>query len=566
MSAASSSHTVPPPKKKRRSWAELKAERLSTLPQGPTCAREAFEWPITHLAPGLCNSGKAEDEEMWLRLRGHMLTGILQTSDYSGYDCARWAMEMGISGLEEYMCTTFSDPLKIARTCDNAPIPTKVCLDVSKICDSSATCHFHDIADRLPLMVQRYVEQSCPAATASKSDKAQAYAELRSWLFKNRRIAFPADASSHCLVHDKMCKVRPMRSGPCEDCEEADVSCSVRPLRVNVAGLTCVGWSNEGHQERGAHSSEKTNIIHNMELFTTMEDGDLDIYYGECTPKYPAKERTEELMQTAGGALGTVLVIKDGPEFHGYPSKRVRHLWAVVNNITCRWVGVEDYESDFKERFHKSMVMNGVEYMCCSESERHAEYTQMARDRKHNVQSSDIGSMESSSLLELLLAPGGVQRMESWIDLKKKTGSDEPMLFDLEHWPNVKGCSHGPEWPVQLTHGLITALGVERGKPESFRFATAMEHMAAQGFPVASQSTRLGGLPITQIVSGLHPRHIKHLSGNGMNLITQACWMLYIMGNTVRICAPSPRRELRARASNEAEFDDADEGKDVDEF
>jgi len=170
-------------------------------------------------------------------------------------------------------------------------------------------------------------------------------------------------------------------------------------LRVSVAGVTCVGWSNEGLQERGAHPSEKANIIHNKERFKKMDNW-LDIGFGECTAKYPAMERGSVAFE----GQGTVLSIVDGPELHGWPCKRMRVLWAVLNNATCKWVGPQDFESDFKRRFHRSIIIGGEKLLRSTQAEVHAEYELLARDRKHNLKAADINEMSSSSLLEQCVA------------------------------------------------------------------------------------------------------------------------------------------------------------------
>ena len=80
-----------------------------------------------------------------------------------------------------------------------------------------------------------------------------------------------------------------------------------------------MGWTSEGKQEQGAHSSEVAHAIYGEERYKFYEDGFEDITFGECTPRYPGQERWSDLL----GNVAEVKSILDGPVLHGWPTKRM---------------------------------------------------------------------------------------------------------------------------------------------------------------------------------------------------------------------------------------------------
>ena len=62
---------------------------------------------------------------------------------------------------------------------------------------------------------------------------------IKQWLHENRNFAFSADATSPCCMHGKPCQVRPQLP-------TSWAAAGRRPLRMNVAGVTCIAYSTEG--------------------------------------------------------------------------------------------------------------------------------------------------------------------------------------------------------------------------------------------------------------------------------------------------------------------------------
>lgn len=81
-----------------------------------------MDWPMD-VVRAICCSGLCEDEEMALRLHTNLTGGITLYTDYSGIDCPREAMELGIAAAEKVMGWNFPvHPLRVVRTCDNGSL------------------------------------------------------------------------------------------------------------------------------------------------------------------------------------------------------------------------------------------------------------------------------------------------------------------------------------------------------------------------------------------------------------------------------------------------------------
>ena len=90
--------------------------------------------------------------------------------------------------------------------------------------------------------------------------------------------------------------------------------------------------------------------------------------------------------------------------------------------------------------------------------------------------------------------------------------------------------------PVCLRHGTVFL--VKNNDPGTFRLVTAKEHLAAMGFHMfPGQSNSFGVSRMAQLFEDccLTSQQTKKLLGNGMHLVTQAAWMLYVLGNTARV-------------------------------
>ena len=172
------------------------------------------EWPLD-VASSLCAGHDSKNEELRLRLRNHMLAGLVLNTDYSGLDCPREALEMGVCALKHELGLELPDQvLRVGRTCDKGQLQKRVQVEMARVIaeangssrESQAGqqhCHFEDILHRLPENAQRYIAAATPPKTASKADRMAAFASISDWVMQNRSWLFSKDAESHCCVHNR---------------------------------------------------------------------------------------------------------------------------------------------------------------------------------------------------------------------------------------------------------------------------------------------------------------------------------------------------------------------------
>jgi hypothetical protein len=452
-------------------------------------------------------------------------------------DCPREAMQLGVRALRLSKGWTFEqEPLLFLRTCDKGLPQTHVLMKASKTLHGGQCCHFGDMLERLPAMARQHIAAGMPASSASKQEQIDAYADIHRWLDKNRSWIFPSGATSFCSIHREECPVmaypglKKRKHNEVEEHGDSDEAPVLKALKVTVAGVTCHGWSNQGGQEQFAHVSEATHAIWSTERKASFERADEDIVFCECTPRYKVKDKFAD----AFGSLADCRHIVDGPELHGWPHKRQRCLAVALNKSKVKWVGPEDHASDFADRFHRACVMRGADLFTATDSERYERYCSMAAGRKFKLTMQDMGRVSKDDLLEMILPPGGIERLREWQEWRGNNFSgDEKVVCDLDHHPASK-CTGGTDWPVQLTHGTVVLIG--SGK-DDWKMATGLEHLGALGLHVHStvDTSLFGRSPLVDILSKLEARQQKLLAGNGMHLLTQCAWMLYCFSNIARV-------------------------------
>jgi hypothetical protein len=165
-----------------------------------------------------------------------------------------------------------------------------------------------------------------------------------------------------------------------------------KPLVINTAGVTCHAWSNEGHQEQFAHISEVDHEVWVAERHVRGGRGEEHLAFVECTPKYPYQQKLVEKLPGH-----TVLSITTGPEELGYPTKRRRLQAACINNKVLKWVGPDDYETDFKERFYKANIIGGRALFLASDEEVFKEYSELALTQKNHISPEEMKNLPKDS-------------------------------------------------------------------------------------------------------------------------------------------------------------------------
>ena len=276
-----------------------------------------------------------------------------------------------------------------------------------------------------------------------------------------------------------------------------------------------------------------------------------DLLFLECTPRFPAAQRLE----AAFGKEAKVLAVHDGPELHGWPTRRRRVLACVVNLRTCAWMGASEpsrVSQDYAERFARKIVSTGAVFLQAGDEERAEEWTKMALIQKNKLAVDDVlalmRSEQHSELMRLAWPPGAIKRWEEWKTYyetwceKKEPfvnnegrsiplpeNPDKIFLCDVDHNCEGKGPSSGPLFPCQLTHGTIVCFSKDSAGETRWRLVTTSEHYIALGWHMSTKEGCYAETALKRHLQQFTSQQAKAFSGNSMHLLTQSAWMLYCL-------------------------------------
>ena len=519
--------TMPPQKRKRASSTGQKSIRQACLPPGPQSVSDLSNWPLW--IANVLTQSSPQDKEVELRLQSHALNGLNMYTDYSGIDCPRESLRLGFAGLSKLHGWKSDKSVSHSRSSDKDPLRRQVLLDLAA---SDNGCVFGNIMDRLPDWGREWITAALPPEHATLAEKSVAHSNISEWIGKHAEVLFPDDASSWCFAHERMCSVHPILNRPLLQ------SFFPRPLMLCCAGVSCLPWTAEGSGEAEASECEVPHSIWIHERKIRAQRGQEDIAFIECTPRYPIETILESNFQHTHKCIW----VKLGPELFGWPHKRMRVVGAALNLKTVIWHGpeeVHDIQKDFARRFHRATSVSGDIFALASDAERMEEYCSLALKQKNHLRAEELAVFPKHELLRLLLPPGGVQRFYEWMDSAFDMGLGDKFMFDVDHYPNTKGTSGGTDWPVNLRHG--TVMSVSSDDPDSWKLMTAFEHFAAMGYLVFPElSEKFGEYPSKHFLQSFSSSQLKKFLGNGMHLVTQCAWMLYVLGNTSLI---DPRQD-----------------------
>lgn len=506
-------------KRKRVAWHEERHVRARDLPSGPQNAKELGDWPLW-IARSLCVDSPG-GKEVELRLQTHFSSGINMYTDYSGIDCPRESLRLGLAGLTKLLGWSFPACVCHSRSSDKDPSCRAV---LQHLAQEDNGCVFGDILDRLPDWARSWIDAALPSSGATCEQKKEAHRAIVDWVANHADQLFTDDATSWCYAHDCKCPSHPVLA-------RDTFKRFPRPLMVTCAGVSCLPWSAEGSQEAEASTCEVPHGVWIWERKVRAEKYQEDIAFLECTPRYPIESGFQDNLEGSHFCIW----VRVGPELLGWPHKRMRVLGAALNLKTVDWHGPPDQRAiaiDFASRFHRATVASGDVFALASESERQQEYIGLAKKQKNHLKPAHLDSIPKKELLRLLLPPGAVQRFNEWMD----TASDGCSLggrymFDVDHHPNTKGSTGGSDWPVNLRHG--TVLSVDSEDADSWKIMTTMEHFASMGFLVFPElQETFSGWSGAQFLTDSSRFQLKRFLGNGMHLVTQAAWMFYVLGHT----------------------------------
>lgn len=504
----------------KRKWEELRDDR-DHLPPGPSTTRGLFNWPESIIDGVMTASGAAEgselcgDSDCLQRLVGNLKRGLAVTSDYSGMDCPREALERCVSALAKKCSIDPKDlQLLFLRASDKGAMQRSVLEQISHMYDDSRSCVLGDIMGQLPSAAREYIKAASPDKRLDAKLRASAHEDLEQWLYDNRKWVFQAGRQARCQVHHRLCDVMPAPAA------------LPGAIRSNVAGVTCVGWSASGSSEHYAHESEVPHAIWMMSRFSAEEANTEDVFWAECTPRYPSERLASKLH------FHQIVSITDGPELHGWLVKRMRSLMFGFSRRRFRWTGPETQEGiarEFAAKFHKMARCTGEVLMCASDQDVQSEYIELARRQQFIITPDALEGLQPLDLLPMILPPGNVMRFNEWHEFRQRSSQPhEVFITDTDHRLGTRGGNSGRDWPVQLRHGSIMLIPHDATQ---WRLATSWEHLAAQGFNLLPGAITEGNpkSKMAPIFAKLPLHHRKHLSGNAMHLCTQGAFMMYCL-------------------------------------
>lgn len=249
-----------------------------------------------------------------------------------------------------------------------------------------------------------------------------------------------------------------------------------------------------------------------------------------------------------------------GPDRLGHPTRRARRLTAGIAKAGWIWRGPAqgEIEADFHAAFGRNVDLTGDIYFVATEEEQKAEEDRLAAIRRTTVRPG--ACLKGFDLVKARCPPSQQRHWLGYENIRNKKGikDGDTFLADMEQDPYRGRSRAGVLWPSQLTHGHIYSWKKER-------FATALEHAAAQGIHISpSCSGTWKPSPLAAIFQNRSPAQLRHLMGNTMHLTTQYAWMLYVFAH---ICPISPPKitELGPPASAD-DCDDAEASAPVPKF
>ena len=334
-------------------------------PSGLHSLKDMMLWPCRVLT-GLRQAGEV-DAELELRLQMLYLGKVWFITDYSGWDCPRWAMySMGLALISDWGWSEdmVRKAIRFERACDFGDVQYELLCKVATDLDDGKSCCFHNMMDRLPTRARNFIDSALPDGEDTLQAKIIAHDFIYDWLESNRQWVFPISATSPCGVHGKRCSVHPFHDLPPDIAASSD-----RPTIFTVAGVTCHAWSAEGSNEGDAHHSAVFNAIWQVERVARAENGEEDGAFFECTERYPIFDKIAVKITRTH----FVVWVYVNPLNQGFPSRRSRVLAFMGSRLTLRWVGPtspEDIQLDFDRRFGRIADVSGSIFFCASDAER----------------------------------------------------------------------------------------------------------------------------------------------------------------------------------------------------
>jgi hypothetical protein len=199
-----------------------------------------------------------------------------------------------------------------------------------------------------------------------------------------------------------------------------------------------------------------------------------------------------------------------------------------LNNRQLRFIGPKNCQEDFLTMFRRLIVLTGDVFFLARPQEVDKDIRKMLARRSIFPSTEDI-MVPSLELLQTYLPPAAAVAFRKYSEFRSKSSDPHgTWLADVQQTPMVGRAQSGPFWPTQLTHGTI--ISWLHG-----RQATALEHLACQGFHLWPSCGAEFESPLRAMFDTLPNTVLKSLSGNGMHLAAWGAWCMYMLANTVRV-------------------------------
>ena len=576
-------------KRHRPRWSQLREMRAGAFPRGPASAAELYNWPLAMMRALLDDSEAEESQENILRLWSLTQAGVVCVTDYSGFDSPRECIRLGLEAARMLHPDKDWREVEFRRSCDVSPMCSRILCHISKQMDGGNSCVFGDILDRLPDAARDRIdatlgglfsESSDEAAAATGSEppgppresgkrrlygdwkkkydarKGEIYDEIEEYMKENLSWIFGVDQTSPCLVHDRCCPAHPLMATMYpEGATDSSLrgafvtKVAVRPLSINIAGISCLPWTAEGAQQGDMSDEQLPFVTWLLERKARAKQLLEDLFFLECTPRFPIQRKVaDELRDTH-----LVLWLHTGPEMLGWPCKRMRLFAVGLNLMTMDFQGptsIPALQQKFEETFYKSVNIDGDALLMAPTAVRHAEYARFACQQGNHVHPENIKDFAPNDMLRMMLPAGGVARYEQWVKNIVNIPTDRDMIFfDCDHNAEWKGKAHspgqtaGPDAPVLLRHGSLML--VNKNEPSSWTMLCGIEHLAMLGWHVLQvKGSRFSLSPLAPYLLALPPAQQKALGGNGMSLPCFGSFQFFILCQRVReTLFPSAKRD-----------------------
>lgn len=268
---------------------------IAAMPPGPSTAFQFADWPSRLVQKVFCCSDG--NEARIGRLHAMLKNGVDVVSDYSGLSGEHEVLFQLEEALNRFDSVKFGTLSIIHhRTCDCAKLPQKVLSEISAMNSADQTramCVLEDINDRIPEFAAKVLNAAMPAANEETEKAAQAFGMMDTYLRQNEHHIFGGKSKSFCQVHQQQCFAFPQFHDLTTDCDTDERNVIRQPqssrLQIGFAGTTCKGWSAAGKSRHFADVSERPHAIWLNERHWRALQCLEDVFFSECTPRYPVQ-------------------------------------------------------------------------------------------------------------------------------------------------------------------------------------------------------------------------------------------------------------------------------------